>query len=217
MKLTIAKVLNDRELTEIHTAIVALSFETGSAGWATAGVKRNTQAQASIENEAVSERLAASLLAHDVFALAARPKRIIGPTISRYGAGDAYGAHVDDPLLDGARADLAFTLFLSEVSSYDGGELVVTSPDGDEAIKLPAGHLILYPATTLHRVEAVTRGARYAAVGWVRSFIRGADQRELLFELDTARRALFDRYGKTAEFDVLTKTAANLMRMWIDD
>jgi PKHD-type hydroxylase len=217
MQLTIGKVLNDQELKEIHMAIIALRFEKGVAGWSAASVKRNTQARASIDTEAVSDRLAERLLAHDVFVLAARPKRIIGPMISRYLTGDAYGAHVDDPILDGTRSDLAFTLFLSKDTSYDGGELVVTGPGGDEAFKLPAGHLILYPATTLHRVQPVTHGTRYAAVGWVRSLVRRADQRELLFELDTARRALFDRHGKTNEFDILTRTSANLVRMWVDD
>jgi PKHD-type hydroxylase len=217
MILTIAHVLDERGLAEIHTAIAAVDFEAGTAGWATSGVKRNAQAVPSLETEAVVESLAATPLANDVFALAARPKRIIGPMISRYTCGDAYGDHIDDPILDGARADLAFTLFLSQEASYDGGELVISRPGSDEMIKLPAGHLVLYPATTLHRVETVTRGTRYAAVGWVRSLVRCAEQRELLFDLDTTRRVLFDRHGKTAEFDTLTRLSANLVRMWADD
>lgn len=217
MILTIAHVLSDRELAEIHTVLTDLSFEAGTAGWATSGVKRNLQAAPTIDAEAIAEDIATTLLNHAVFALAARPKRIIGPMISRYAAGDTYGAHVDDPILDGVRADLAFTLFLSDAASYDGGNLIISSPAGDEVIKLPAGHLVLYPATTLHGVTHVTQGVRHAAVGWVRSLIRRADQRELLFDLDSARRALFNRHGKTAEFDILTKTSANLMRMWVDD
>jgi PKHD-type hydroxylase len=217
MILTIAHVLDDRKLAEIHTVLARLPFEPGTAGWATSAVKRNTQAAPTIDTETLTDALAAMLLAHDVFDLVARPKRIMGPMISRYAAGDAYGAHVDDPILDGARADLAFTVFLSDFGAYDGGDLVISSPAGDEAIKLPAGSVVLYPATTLHRVAPVTRGVRHAAVGWVRSLIRRADQRELLFDLDTARRALFDRHGKTTEFDTLTKTSANLMRMWVED
>jgi len=136
---------------------------------------------------------------------------------SRYDADMHYGTHVDDALMHGMRTDVSFTLFLSEPESYDGGELVIESAAGEEAVKLSAGSLIAYPSTTLHRVTAVTRGARLAAVGWARSLIREAARRELLFDLDTAPRALFDRDGKTAEYDLLAKSTANLMRMWVED
>ena len=91
------------------------------------------------------------------------------------------------------------------------------STAGEEAFKLPAGSVVVYPATMLHRVAPVTRGERLAAVGWVRSHVRDAARRELLFELETARRRLFDREGKTAEGDLLARCAANLVRMWCDD
>ncbi len=217
MILSIAHILTADEVRAMHTSIAALDFEAGQGGWAAAGTKRNLQARASIATDAVAEPIAACLLSNPVFELAARPKRIIGPLLSQYLPGAAYGAHVDDPILDGARADLAFTLFLSAPDSYEGGDLVLAGAAGEEAFKLPPGHLILYPATTLHFVAPVTRGARLVAVGWVRSLIRDAAQRELLFELDTARRALFERHGKTHEFDLLSKTVANLIRMWADD
>jgi PKHD-type hydroxylase len=149
--------------------------------------------------------------------LATRPKAIIGPLFSRYQPGHAYGPHVDDALLGGVRSDVSFTLFLSPPDSYDGGELIIDTPAGEEAFKLGAGSVVTYPATALHRVAPVTRGERLAGAGWVRSYIRDAGQRELLFDLDTARRRLFDREGKTAEADLLAKCAANLMRMWCED
>jgi PKHD-type hydroxylase len=129
----------------------------------------------------------------------------------------AYGTHVDDALMGGMRTDISFTLFLSDPESYDGGELVTESHAGEQPFKLPAGSLVLYPSTTLHRVEPVTRGSRLAAVGWVRSLVRDPARRELLFDLDTARKALFDRDGKSPEFDLLSKCGANLLRMWAED
>jgi PKHD-type hydroxylase len=136
---------------------------------------------------------------------------------SRYDPGMRYGAHVDDAIMHGMRADVAFTLFVSDQQSYDGGELVLDTAAGEDAIKLPAGALVAYPATSLHRVAEVTRGTRLAAVGWARSFVRDPAQRELLFDLDTARRKLFAQQGSTAEFDLLSKSLANLMRMWAED
>ena len=115
------------------------------------------------------------------------------------------------------RSDVSFTLFLSDPESYDGGELVIESAAGEETFKLAPGSLVAYPSTSLHRVAGIARGARFAAVGWARSFIRDAAQRELLFDLDTARRALFARDGKSAEFDLIAKSFANLMRMWTQD
>jgi PKHD-type hydroxylase len=128
-----------------------------------------------------------------------------------------YGTHVDDALMQGMRSDVSFTLFLSDPQSYQGGELVIESASGEDEVKLAAGALVAYPSTSLHRVNAVTRGVRLAAVGWVRSFIRDAARRELLFDLDTARRNMFTREGKSTEFDLISKSLANLMRMWAED
>jgi PKHD-type hydroxylase len=119
--------------------------------------------------------------------------------------------------MQGLRTDVSFTLFLADPDTYDGGELIIESASGEEPIKLEAGSLFAYSSTTLHRVAPVTRGVRFAAVGWARSFIRDAPKRELLFDLDTARRQLFAREGKSAEFDLMSKSLANLMRMWADD
>jgi PKHD-type hydroxylase len=119
--------------------------------------------------------------------------------------------------MDGMRTDVSFTLFLSDPTSYDGGELTIESAAGEETFKVDAGTLVAYSATSLHRVADVTRGARLAAVGWARSFVRDAAQRELLFDLDAARRQLFARDGKSAEFDLVSKSLANLLRMWAED
>ena len=129
-----------------------------------------------------------------------------------------YGSHVDDALMHGMRTDVSFTLFLSDPDSYDGGALVIESPAGEDDVKLPAGSLVAYPSTTLHRVAPVTRGARLAAVGWVRSFVRDPGASASFSSTSTrARQRLFEREGKTAEFDLLSKTSANLLRMWAED
>jgi PKHD-type hydroxylase len=180
-------------------------------------VKNNGQARESDEIRTLRELISERLLSHPVFEMAARPKRIIGPMFSRYRNGDTYGEHVDEPLMDGARTDVSFTLFLTAPESYVGGELIISSPAGEDAIKLPAGAVIVYPATTLHRVAPVTSGERLAAVGWVRSYIRNAEQREILFELDTARRDVFQREGASTTFNQLSKAVVNLIRMWCDD
>ena len=136
---------------------------------------------------------------------------------SRYEPGMHYGSHVDDALMQGMRTDVSFTLFLSDPASYDGGELVIESASGEDAVKLAAGALVAYPSTALHHVAEVTRGARLAAVGWARSYIRDGARRELLFDLDTARRQCSRARARRAEYDLVSKSLANLLRMWAED
>jgi PKHD-type hydroxylase len=219
MILSIADVLSQSDVAEITAALAGVSFVDGkaTAGWAARLVKANLQAEAGPRLEKISRLIETRLAAHAVFTLAVRPKIILGPLFSRYDAGHAYGAHVDDALMDGVRTDCSFTLFLSPPETYEGGELIIATSAGEDAYKLGAGSLVTYPATSLHSVAPVTEGVRLAAVGWVRSLIRDAAQRELLFDLETARRRLFDREGKNEDGDLLAKCAANLMRMWCDD
>lgn len=219
MILAIADVLTEAEVAALRNGLARASFQPGedTAGWSARLVKSNLQAGDSPETQALRSLVHSRLMAHPLFALATRPKAVIGPLFSRYQSGHAYGTHVDNAIIDGARTDVSFTLFLSDPASYDGGELVIDTPSGEEAFKLAPGGAVTYPATTLHRVAPVTRGERLAAAGWVRSYLRDPAQRELLFDLETARRRLFEREGKTAEADLLAKCAANLMRMWCDD
>jgi PKHD-type hydroxylase len=219
MILAIADILSAADLAEVQAGLATATFVDGkaTAGWAARLVKSNLQASTGPDLERVRALVETRLAQHAVFALAVRPKTILGPLFSHYLPGHTYGPHVDDALMGGVRSDVAFTLFLSAPDSYDGGELVLDSSAGEEAFKLAPGSLVTYPATTLHRVAPVTRGERLAAVGWVRSHVREAARRELLFDLETARRRLFDREGKTAEGDLLAKCAANLLRLWCDD
>jgi PKHD-type hydroxylase len=107
-------------------------------------------------------------------------------------------------------------VFLNGSADYDGGELVLERPEGEQSFKLEAGDAVIYPSTSLHRVNRVERGTRLVAVGWAQSLVRRADRRELLFDLDTARRSLFAREGKCAEFDLLSKCVSNLLRDWAE-
>jgi PKHD-type hydroxylase len=191
-----------------------------TAGWHARKVKHNEQADAGADIvQTWRQRVGDSIRRHPLFQMAARPARMTPVRFSRYRAGMHYGNHVDDPVMGGerpVRTDLSFTLFLEAPEDYDGGELVTDTTAGEQRYKLPAGAMILYPSSTLHRVEPVTRGRRLAAIGWVQSQVRDPGAREILFDLDTARRQLFEREGKSTEFDLLSKSLANLQRLWVD-
>jgi PKHD-type hydroxylase len=219
MILAIADVLAAADIEAIREGLAEAKFVDGAttAGWSARLVKSNLQASDSPALARLRALVETRLREHPVFALAMRPKNIIGPLFSRYQPGHAYGTHVDDALIAGSRTDVSFTIFLAPPDTYEGGELIIDSSSGEESFKLPPGSVITYPATSLHRVAPVTGGERLVAAGWVRSYLREPAHRELLFDLETARRRLFDREGKTAEGDLLAKCAANLMRMWCDD
>jgi PKHD-type hydroxylase len=220
MQIVIADILKPDDLTTVHAALAKARFIDGreTAGFAARQVKDNRQADSRDKSlDAARGLLAARIMDNDLFRSAARPKTLSPLLFSRTETGMQYGVHVDDAIMGGMRTDIAFTLFLDPPDAYDGGELVIESAAGDDPIKLPAGSMIVYPATTLHRVAMVTRGQRHVVAGWARSLVRDAAQRELLFDLDTARRTIFARDGKTAEFDLISKSLANLLRMWADD
>lgn len=218
MFLVLQGIIPPAEVTVLAEAARGLEFEDGrkTAGRVAREVKANDQARPSPERDAILSRVERALKDHAVFRSAARPKAVSPLMLSRYREGQTYGLHVDDALMGGLRTDLSFTLFLADPDSYDGGALIVEDPLEARSIKLAAGDMILYPATTLHQVEPVTRGERLAVVGWVQSLIRDGAQREMLFDLDLAADAVFAREGKTPLFDRLAKTRSNLLRMWAE-
>lgn len=219
MILYIQNVLDAGSLTAIQDRLASQAFDDGStsAGWAAKQVKRNEQARDDKTRAAIIRLVEEKLRGHPLFASAALPKSFPRIMINRYGPGMHYGSHMDDSLIHGQRTDLSFTLGLTPADDYEGGELVLEDSSGDRAWKVGAGDLLLYPTTYLHRVEAVSRGQRMAAVGWVRSLVRRSDQREILLDLDTATRAEFDAHGKTEQFDRLSRSRNNLMRLWLED
>lgn len=218
MMLVLEGVLTRVEAQVLLEEASTLDFDDGrkTAGRFVREVKANGQAAPSPERDAILKKAEGAIRAHPVFRSAARPRAMTPLILSRYHPGQTYGLHVDDALMGGLRTDLSFTLFLAPPDSYDGGALVIEDPFESRAIKLAAGDMILYPSTTLHQVEPVTRGTRYAVVGWVQSLIRSAEQREILFDLDQAVETVFAAEGKSAVFDKLAKTRSNLLRLWAE-
>lgn len=226
MIICIANLLTPDALRKVRDLLEGARFADGkaTAGWHARLVKHNEQAVAShAATQEAAALVTAALHGNAVFRAAVLPRRIRPVLFARYGEGRSYGAHVDDALMgldDPAgpvRTDIAVTVFLAPEDAYDGGELVIDSAAGEQAFKLGAGDAIAYPATTLHRVEPVTRGERLVAVTWVQSLVRDPAAREVLFDLDAARRDVFEREGKGGNaFDLISKSHANLLRRWAE-
>jgi PKHD-type hydroxylase len=158
---------------------------------------------------------------HALFFSAALPKKVFPPLVNRYGgAANAFGNHVDNAVRavpttgERLRTDLSATLFLSDPGEYDGGELVIEDTFGTQRVKLPAGDMVLYPSSSVHRVEPVTRGARIASFFWIESMVREDERRRLLFDLDMAILGLRESVGDTPPVVRLTGCYHNLLRMW---
>lgn len=226
MLLQIPGVLDADALRRAREILAAAHWVDGrlTAGPQAAAVKRNQQLDArSHEAGALRALVLEALDRHALFFSAALPKRVLPPHFNRY-AGDAntYGDHVDQAIRYGTehgqrvRTDLSCTLFLNEPAEYDGGDLVVEHSFGQQRVRLAAGDLVLYPGTSMHRVEPVVRGERLASFFWVESMVRRDDQRQLLFDMDLALMQLRSAHGEIPESVRLTGTYHNLLRMWAD-
>jgi len=189
-----------------------------TAGWYARSRKHNQQASADSALDSTLDQLRRQLLQHELVRACARPRRIIRLLLSRYDRGMQYGAHTDDALMDGYRTDLSFTLFVSAPEEYEGGELVIDETDGEKSFRLPAGSLLLYPSTTVHRVNPVSQGRRVAVVGWLQSHIRCGESREILFDLDRVIHQLRQEAGHrdSTALQLLLKTRSNLLRRWAE-
>ena len=195
-----------------------------SAGGQAVHQKNNRQLAQDSELSAQLQGLVkAALHRNALFFSAALPRRIYNPLFNKYGDGsNFYGNHVDSAVMhskaDGCwvRSDLSCTLFRTPPEDYDGGELLIAEGMGDKRIKLPAGDMVLYPSTSVHRVEPVTRGHRVASFFWVQSLVRSDEQRRLLFDLDMNLMRLRDAHGESGPMVGLTGTYHNLLRLWAD-
>ena len=220
MIVQIGGLLQDETVNSLRQALAeeTAGFKAGAAtaGWHARDVKNNEQASGPVAAKAIAV-VGEALNAHAVFKAVARPKALVGMLVSRYGPGMEYGSHVDNAVMNGMRTDLSFTVFLAPPSDYEGGELVIEGNDGEQTVKLEAGSAVIYPSTSLHRVAAVTKGERLVVVGWVRSMVRSAEQREMLFDLDQMIAAMREDQTQRAIIGRLLKTKANLLRMWVDD
>ena len=220
MIVSIPNVLTEQELADLQLALNQAEFVDGqlTAGWHAKLVKHNQQLKHTTEVQDLYQCVQRAIARNALFQAAVRPRKIHSVLFSRYETGMSYGRHVDNALMGPEfwRSDVSFTLFLNAPTDYAGGELVIEGADDEKTYKLNAGSMIVYPSTTLHRVDPVTEGVRLVAVGWVQSLVRDAANRELLFDLETVRRSLFAKDGKTTEFDLLSKTMANLLRKWTE-
>ncbi|MBE9079332.1 Fe2+-dependent dioxygenase [Romeria aff. gracilis LEGE 07310] len=225
MIFTIPNLLSIDELEQIRQRLAQAELTDGkvTAGWHTKQVKYNQQLSGQHPtSQALVGQVRSIIQRNALFQTAVRPRAVHKLLVSHYGVGMGYGRHTDNalmgnPIMGGnCRSDVSFTLFLSEPEDYEGGELVIEGVDDERAYKLPARSMLVYPASTLHRVDPVERGDRWVVVGWAQSLIRDSHRRELLFELDTARRSLFAQHGKTDEFDLISKSVANLLRLWAE-
>ncbi len=216
--LAIENLIPPETLDEMRGLLAKSQFGDGrrTAGFSARLVKNNEQLNRDDPHTPeLTKKVEAALQSSQMFNRAVRPRRTI-VMFNRYEGGQSYGSHLDDSYMRGMRTDVSFTIFLNDPETYAGGELVIEQPHGEVPIKLKAGNAIVYPSTTLHRVEPVTSGVRLCAVGWVQSFIREDSKREMLLDLDNARLAMFDQNGKSREFDLVSKTIANLIRLWGD-
>ena len=196
-----------------------------SAGDQAVAAKRNEQlAQDSTQAQQLRALVLAALHRDALFFSAALPHKIFNPLFNRYsGESNFYGNHVDGAVLRSrhpdlwVRSDISCTMFLADPADYDGGELLIKEPQGERAVKLPAGDMVLYPSSTVHQVAPVTRGARIASFFWVQSMVRSTEQRQLLFDMDMDLLRLRSTIGDHADPVVgLTGTYHNLLRMWAD-
>ena len=152
------------------------------------------------------------LLGHELIKSYGLIRRVHSVLVSRFRNGDHYGWHVDNPFSKYGRRDLSFTLFLSHEDEYTGGSLVLQALHDQSEIRLPAGHVVIYPSTALHCVTPVTSGERFACVGWIESYVQSSDDRALLFNLESAAKGLLARHGRSEELDLVFQVYANALR-----
>jgi PKHD-type hydroxylase len=225
MLLHIPRVLTESQIARGRPLLEQAKWVDGraTAGHLSARAKHNLQvAEGTPEARELGEVVVTALERTPLFMSAALPLRVFPPLFNRYEPGMTFGAHVDNAIRQVAgsplrvRADLSATLFLSAPEEYDGGDLVVDDTYGAHSVKLPAGDLILYPATSLHRVQPVTRGVRLASIFWVQSMVRDDGERGLLFDLDMAIGQVSEAQPDHPGVVTLTSCYHNLLRRWAD-
>ncbi|RYZ08568.1 MAG: Fe2+-dependent dioxygenase [Myxococcales bacterium] len=209
----VKQLLSPEQLGVLRARLAAGPWVDGrvTAGAEATRVKNNLQLQiGSPSHKELSDVVKGALHASEAFKAIALPRRMSDIVFSRYEVGMEYGLHTDDAYraLDSLRCDVAVTVFLSDLESYEGGALVV----GDSAVRLAAGDAIVYPATSIHRVSTVTRGTRQAAVFWVQSLVRDDGKREILYTL----QSVIARVGNPALSLALARVQQNLLRMWVE-
>jgi len=223
MLIKIPDLLSPLQLEAVCSVLRQSQFVDGklSAG-KNARLEKNNQELAASQDDyaALNNVVMTELVRHPAYLQAAMPAKICAPIYARYVTGMAYGGHIDDPIMgppdERYRSDISISIFLNGPQEYEGGELCIETPRGNAEFKLPAGHAILYPSTSYHSVNKVTSGERLVAVCWVQSYIRRADQREILLQLDQARESLANEVNSAA-YQQVNLSYANLFRMWAEN
>jgi PKHD-type hydroxylase len=225
MLIHIPDVLTPEQVGECRRALDQAEWIDGraSAGYLSRRVKRNRQVP---EGHPIARRLGDMILAaleqNSLFMSAALPLKVVPPLFNRYEGGETYGSHVDGAIrpISGTphrvRTDLSATLFLGPPDAYEGGDLVIEDTYGAHSVKLPAGHLVLYPGSSTHQVRPVTKGVRLAAFFWIQSMVRADEQRKLLFELDGAIQRLAHGAPEDGPIVQLMNVYHNLLRQWAE-
>lgn len=225
MLLHIENILTPAEAAGFRSALEQADWVDGrvTAGYQSARTKNNLQLREDhpLARE-LSARIVAALERNQLFMGAALPHRVFPPLFNRYDGGGNFGTHVDNAIRqirdsgERIRTDLSATLFLTNPEDYDGGELIIEDTYGTQSVKLPAGHMVLYPGTSLHHVRPVTRGSRISSFFWIQSMVRGDAQRTLLFDLDVAIQRLAAEAPDHPSAVQLTGVYHNLIRMWAE-
>ncbi len=222
MLVIIPSVLGPADLETVNALFDEAPFVDGklSAGSVARLIKNNAEMD---QKSAVYKKLNAlvlnNLMRHPLFKNAALPNKVGAPFYARYGKGQQYGDHIDDPIMGAPhyfRTDVSTTVFLSEPDSYEGGELVVRTTYGEKTMKLPAGHAVVYPSHSLHHVNEVLDGERRVMVTWIQSMVRSAERREVLFGINSVREKMLRKAPTDEETKQLDIAYANLFRMWAE-
>jgi len=221
--LHVPDVLTKSEVGDVNNQLLGGNWIDGAitAGPLAANAKRNSQLSVdSTQFNALSQFIVTALERNLLFLSAALPYKILPPMFNRYAGGENYGNHIDNAIqldrlnMDKVRTDISVTVFLSEPEDYVGGELIIEDTYGSHDVKLPAGDAIIYPSSSLHRVEPVTSGTRVASFLWVQSLVRDPGQRNMLFDLDMTLLKLRAQLGNAPEIVSLTGHYHNLLRQW---
>ncbi len=222
MLVIIPSVLGPRDLETVNALFDEAPFVDGklSAGSVAKLIKNNTEMdQKSDIYKKLNALVLNNLMRHPLFKNAALPNKVGAPFYARYGKGQQYGDHIDDPIMGAPhyfRTDVSTTVFLNGPEDYEGGELVVRTTYGEKTMKLPAGHAVVYPSHSLHHVNEVTDGERRVMVTWIQSMIRSAEQREVLFGINSVREKMLRKAPTDEDTKKLDIAYANLFRMWAE-
>lgn len=222
MLIRIPHVLSQQQIEKVQKLLASAEFVDGklSAGGAARRIKNNQEASIDQSHfNTLNEIVMGNLVRHRVYKNAALPHRVATPFYARYTAGMFYGDHVDDPVMGAGeryRSDISITVFLNAPEDYEGGELVIRTSFGEQIVKYNAGDAVMYPSSSRHHVNEVTRGIRLVAVTWVQSLVKDPNKREILYELNLGREKLLRKAPDAGETAHIDTAYVNLVRLWAE-